>query len=100
MFEINHTAIRDFCERWQIIEFALFGSVLRDDFTPESDIDVLVTFASHTRYGFRQLIAMQDELEILFGRKIDLIDKQSVTESANYIRHRMILSSAEVIYAA
>jgi predicted nucleotidyltransferase len=91
--------IAAFCRRWRIVEFALFGSILRPDFDEESDIDVLVTFAPDARYGFRQLTIMQDELEALFGRPVDLLDKQAVQESPNYIRRHAILHAAEVVYA-
>lgn len=93
-------AIRAFCEKWQIVEFALFGSVLRDDFTDQSDIDVLVQFAEGTHNTLFDLVTMGDELEALFGRKVDLVDRQAVENSRNYLRRRIILDSAEVIYAA
>ena len=91
--------IADFCQRWGITEVALFGSVLRSDFGTDSDVDVLVTFAPHVRYGFKQLIAMEKELETIFGREVDLLDKQAVEQSPNYIRRRTILESSEVVYA-
>ena len=64
----------DFCQRWKIIEFALFGSVLSDDFRSDSDVDVLVTFMPDTRYSLFDLVHMQDELEQVFGRKVDLVE--------------------------
>ena len=91
--------IDDFCQRWNVIEFALFGSVLRDDFDEQSDVDVLVTFAPGVVYTFRLLTAMQDELEVILGRPVDLLDKEAVQQSPNYIRRRAILHSAEVVYA-
>lgn len=91
--------IDDFCLRWNVVEFALFGSVLREDFSANSDIDVLVTFAPGVVYTFRQLTAMQNELEVIFGRPVDLLDKEAVQLSPNYIRRRTILNSAKVVYA-
>jgi predicted nucleotidyltransferase len=91
--------LADFCRRHNIIEFAIFGSALRADFGPDSDIDVLVTFAPGVVYSLSRYVAMQDELEQLFGRSVDLIDKQAVEESPNYIRKGAILESAEVVYA-
>lgn len=88
-----------FCRRWHIKELALFGSVLGDQFTEESDIDVLVTFAPGVAYSFRHFIAMQDELEDIFGRPVDLVERSAVEQSANYIRRRSILDSIEPIYA-
>jgi predicted nucleotidyltransferase len=78
----------------------LFGSALRDDFRPESDIDVLVTFAPETSYGLFDLVDMEDELEGIFGRAVDLVEKKSVEQSENYIRRKHILDSLEVIYVA
>ena len=92
-------AIRRFCQHWQVTELALFGSVLRDDFRPDSDIDVLVQFRDDVEYSLRDLIQMGDELEALFGRPVDLIDRQAIEESLNYIRREIILNSRQVIYA-
>ncbi len=96
---IPQAKIAEFCLRWGITEVAFFGSVLRDDFGKDSDVDVLVTFAPDVRYGFKQLTAMQDELEAILGREVDLLDKQAVEQSPNYIRRRAILESSEVVYA-
>jgi uncharacterized protein len=92
--------IAAFCQRLKITEFALFGSVLRDDFRPDSDIDVLVTFAPETTQSPSDLIAMQEEIEAIFGRKVDLIDRIGVEHSRNYIRRREILNSATTVYVA
>ena len=92
--------IAAFCQRWNIIELALFGSVLRDDFRPDSDVDVLVTYAPGAKQTFRGLMAMEDELSALFERPVDLIDRQSVLASPNYIRRKEILRTAQVIYEA
>ena len=91
-----------FCEKWQIIELALFGSVLSDNFCPDgedpSDIDLLYTNASETRYGF-QFFDMQEELEKLLNRKVDLVSKRGIETSRNYLRRKSILESTQVIYA-
>ncbi len=92
--------IVDFCRRWKITEFALFGSVLREDFSPESDVDVLVSFAPDARWSLLDHVEMQDELKIIFGRNVDLISKRGIERSRNPIRRKEILESAEVIYAA
>ncbi|HMM28797.1 MAG: nucleotidyltransferase family protein [Chloroflexota bacterium] len=97
---VSSAQIAAFCQRWNVIEFALFGSVLRDDFTPESDVDVLLSFAPGTVYKFKDLAAMEVELSTIFGRRVDVVDKDAVHASPNYLRRRAILSSAEVIYAA
>jgi predicted nucleotidyltransferase len=91
--------IADFCHRWQIVELALFGSVLRDDFRPDSDVDVLVTFAPDARWGLFDLVHMQDELKAIFEREVDLVSRRGIEASRNYIRRKAILDSTEVIYA-
>ncbi len=90
--------IIDFCQRWKITEFALFGSALRHDFHPNSDIDVLVTFAPSATWSLLDHVQMQDELEIIFGRKVDLLTRRGVEHSRNYLRRQAILDSAQVIY--
>ncbi len=90
----------DFCQRWKIIELALFGSVLGDNFRSDSDVDVLVTFMPDTRYSLFDLVHMQDELEQVFGRKVDLVERKSVEHSENYIRRKHILNSVESVYVA
>ena len=93
-------AIRAFCARWGVSEFSLFGSIVRADFTPTTDIDVLVQFRDGIRYTLFDLARMGDELEAIFGRTVDLLDRRAVETSPNYIRRDQILQSAEVIYAA
>jgi len=68
--EIPREGIADFCRRWQVVEFALLGSVLREDFRPDSDIDVLVAFDAEIHWGFTQLAQMRQELERLWDRKV------------------------------
>ena len=90
--------IADFCRRWKVKEFALFGSVLRDDFNPDSDIDVLVMFAPEADWSLFDHVTMQDELKAIFGRTVDLVSRRGIERSQNYIRRKAILSSAEVIH--
>ncbi|MFN5856558.1 MAG: nucleotidyltransferase family protein [Pseudanabaenaceae cyanobacterium] len=90
--------IREFCQRWQIVEFALFGSVLRDDFHPDSDIDCLVVFAPNSQNSLLDLVTMEWQLEDIFHRKVDLVTKQAVIDSPNWIRRKAILNTAQVIY--
>jgi uncharacterized protein len=97
---LDHARIADFCRRWQITEFALFGSVLRDDFRPDSDVDVLVTFAPDAQHRLVDLLDMEDELKQLFGRPVDLVERVLVEKSENYLRRKHILNSAESIYVA
>jgi predicted nucleotidyltransferase len=97
--EIPIEQIQDFCDRWQIIEFALFGSVLRDDFRPDSDIDLLVTFAPEAKRGLSETLQMKDELQTIFGRNVDFIVKAAIERSENWLRRKNILESPQVIYA-
>ena len=99
-FNISTDQISTFCQKWQIKEMCLFGSVLRDDFTSDSDIDVLVSFASEVRCSLFDLVRMENELKDLWGRQVDLISRRGVESSRNYLRRDAILSSANVIYAA
>ncbi len=97
---IPEESLRDFCRRWKIVELALFGSVLRDDFGPDSDIDILVRFAPDAGTTLFDMVRMEDELSAMFGRKVDLISRRGIEASRNTIRRQAILESAEVIYAA
>ncbi len=92
--------IAAFCRRWSIAELAIFGSALRDDFRPDSDIDLLVTFSPDARPSLMDLGRAEEELSRLIGRPVDLVDRRGVERSANWIRRHSILSTAQVIYAA
>jgi predicted nucleotidyltransferase len=98
--ELSREAIADFCRRWRIRELAIFGSALREDFRPDSDVDVLVTFEPEVRWEFQQWLEMTRELEALFGRRVDLVERRMVEQSINYIRRKHILSHLEPIYVA
>lgn len=98
--EMPSDRIAAFCKRWQILELALFGSVLRDDFGPESDVDVLARFDPRARHTLLDIVEIQDELSSMLGHKADLVERAAVEQSQNYIRREAILRSAETIYAA
>ena len=97
---LDQEKIAEFCQRWKIIEFALFGSVLRDDFRPDSDVDVLATFASDADWSLFDHVDMQEELSDLLGRKVDLVSRRAIERSDNWIRRKAILNTAEQIYVA
>jgi hypothetical protein len=97
---LDHEKIGEFCRKWKITEFALFGSVLRDDFRPDSDVDVLVTFAEDAHWGLFDMVRMERELAAIIGRQVDLVDRKEVEASPNYIRRRHILKSMEPIHVA
>ncbi|MBI2422070.1 MAG: nucleotidyltransferase family protein [Candidatus Hydrogenedentes bacterium] len=94
---LDRIAIKDFCSRWDITEFALFGSILRSDFGPDSDIDVLVTLSPLAQWDLFDWIEMRSQLETLLGRQIDLVEKSSIR---NPYRREGILAHCETIYAA
>ena len=98
--ELPMQAIEAFCKRWAIREFALFGSVLRDDFRPDSDIDVMVTFDPSARWGLLAIARMQRELAEIMGRPVDLVERAGVEQARNTSRGQRILQSARVVYAA
>ena len=89
--------VEDFCRRWKIKEFALFGSVLRDYFRPDSDLDVLVVFEPDGGITFNNRVEMLDELAEIFGREVDLVEKDTIR---NPFRRHEILTTREVVYAA
>jgi len=93
-------ALEAFCRRWRIQELSIFGSALRADFGPESDVDVLVVFEPGARWTFQDWLQMIQELEAIFGRKVDLVERRLVEQSKNYIRRKHILSHLERIYVA
>jgi predicted nucleotidyltransferase len=98
--ELDMPRIEEFCKKWQIVEFSLFGSVLTDEFRPDSDVDVMVKFAPEARVGLFEFIDVEEELEGIIGRKIDLITRPSVERSENYLMRRSILSGTRTFYAA
>ena len=94
---IDQAGIAAFCRKWKIREFSFFGSVLRDDFRPENDIDVLVSLEPDTPWSLWEWIDMKEELADLFGRDVDLLEKDGLR---NPFRRHAILTSKQVIYAA
>jgi predicted nucleotidyltransferase len=96
-FRIPRKRIAAFCQQWGITEFSLFGSVLRDDFRPDSDIDVLVSIDPKARIGLLDIAQMSIELETMFKRPVDLVEKEGLR---NPYRRREILRTAQVVYAA
>jgi len=97
---IDIEKIREFCRKWSITELAVFGSVLRDDFRADSDVDFLATFAPESRWNLLHHVHMQDELASIVGRRVDLVSRRGVEMSANPWRRKEILSSAESVYVA
>jgi hypothetical protein len=97
---LDHEKIADFCRRWKITELAFFGSVLREDFGPESDVDVLVSFAPEADWSLFDHMEMEEELSALLGRNVDLVSRRAIERSRNWLRRKAILESAEPLYVA
>lgn len=96
--EIEKERIADFCRKWKIRELSFFGSVLRDDFGPESDVDVLASYMEEAQWSLLDHYYMQEELAEIFGRKVDLLTRRAVEQSRNWIRRKAILEGAETVY--
>jgi predicted nucleotidyltransferase len=86
--------VEELCRRWNIVELAVFGSLLRDDFGPESDIDLLIDFSPEAHIGLFGLSRLQQELEDLLGRRVDVVTRSGIERSRNAIRRDAILSAA------
>jgi len=89
---VPEETIRDFCKKWHIRSFQFFGSIVRDDFRPDSDIDVMVVYEDGFGNSFTDICTMQEELEANFGRKVDLADRRTVEQGENYIRRNGMLT--------
>jgi len=92
--DIPKEQLRDFCRKWKVTEFALFGSVTREDFRPESDVDVLVRFTPGAPWSLFDWVTMERELAEIFGRPVDLVERAAVEKSTNRFRKRSILGAA------
>jgi len=95
--DLPEEIIAAFCRQWKVVELALFGSVLRDDFGPDSDIDVLITFTADCGWSLWDLFDIREELHEMFGREIDLVEKDALRNS---FRRHEILRNYKVVYAA
>ncbi len=91
--------IAEFCKRWKIGELALFGPVLHEGFRPDSDVDFLVSFTSDADWGLLDHMRMQQELESILHRKVDLVSKRAIERSRNQVRRKEILGTAETLFS-
>jgi len=94
---IPREQIAAFCQRWKIKELSIFGSALREDFRPDSDVDMLVVFEENAPWSLFDLLRAEQELEEILGRKVDLVERKAVR---NPFRRHHILTHREVIYAS
>jgi len=92
---ISSERLETLCHKWRVRELSLFGSVLREDFRPASDVDVLVSFDDEAPWSLLDIIAMRDELADLFGRRVDLIEREALR---NPFRRKHILQTKQSIY--
>jgi len=92
---VSYSDIKNVCQRWKIEEMALFGSVLRDDFDEESDVDILVVFQPRHGWSLFDLMDLQLELETLFDRSVDILQKK---ELINPHRRQEILKTYQLVY--
>jgi predicted nucleotidyltransferase len=98
--EIDEEKLRDFCRRWQLTQLSLFGSVVTRNFGPNSDVDVMVQFAAGAPWSLTSWLQMQRELETLFQRHVDLVERDAIEKSDNRFRKRGILSSVVTLDVA
>jgi predicted nucleotidyltransferase len=94
--DLDSEAIREFCRKWKIKELSVFGSILRDDFGPLSDIDFLVEFERSAAWGFEERMDLEEELERIVGRPVDVSTKSGL----KWVIRERVLRSARVIHAA
>ena len=97
---IPSAQIDSFCRRWQVVELSLFGSAVREDFGPDSDVDLLVQFHPEARHTLIDMARMEHELGRIFNRDVDLVERSAVEQSRNHIRRKAVLQSAKAIHAA
>lgn len=95
LMEVDREKVKEFCQRWKIAELSLFGSALREDFTPDSDVDVLVSFEPDIPWSLYDWMDMIEELQEIFQRKVDLVEKSGLR---NPFRRNEILARRRVLY--
>jgi predicted nucleotidyltransferase len=97
---ISRERLEEFCSRWKIVELRVFGSALREDFRVDSDLDLLVRFASNADWSLLDHVAMEEELSGIVGREVDLVSQRAIERSSNWIRRKAILESAEPYFVS
>ena len=95
--DFNKKLLESICQKWNIVELAVFGSAIRSDFNENSDVDVLVKFEKTSEISLLDIVEIKSELEHLFKREVDILELQAVK---NPFRRKNILSNIEVLYAA
>ena len=98
VFTIPEHEIAEFCRKWKIRQLGVFGSALRDDFRPDSDLDLVAAFAPDADWGLLDHIQMQAELQHLFNRKVDFISRRALEQSQNWLLRDEILRTARTLF--
>jgi uncharacterized protein len=98
--ELPRESLAAFCRKWKIQELAIFGSALRGELTPQSDVDFLYVFAPDASWSLLDLPDMECELGAIVGRKVDLVSRRAIERSKNWVLREHVLSSARTLYAA
>ena len=98
--QVDSEKLKQFCQSNLIAELAVFGSILRDDFSSNSDVDVLITYLPDAPRGLLEKVQLKDKFENRFRRPVELISKTSIENSYNWIKRSSILNSCEVLYRA
>ncbi len=97
--DLRSEAFQEFCRKWKVTELSVFGSILREDFRPDSDVDFLADFDEDADCDLFDHMDMEDELAGIVGRSVDLLTKYSVETSQNRFYKKQILSTAELVVA-
>jgi len=97
-FELPYELLADYCRRWRITKLEVFGSILRDDFGPDSDVDFLATFDPAARWTLFDMVDAEEELAEIVGRPVDLVGRRAIEKSQNWMRKRMILENVRTVY--
>ena len=92
--------LADFCRKWKIAELCVFGSALREDFRPDSDLDLLVSFAPDAAWSLLDHVAMEEEISGALGRPVELVSRRAIERSSNWIRRKAILDNAEPYFVS
>ncbi len=98
--QVPDDALDVLCRKWKIRRLEIFGSALRGALGPDSDVDLLAEFDPDEKWSLMDMVGAEEEFALLFGRRVDLVDKKNLERSDNWIRRNAILDSAEVIFNA
>jgi predicted nucleotidyltransferase len=98
--DLSSGAIRDFCKKWKVRQLSVFGSFLREDFKPDSDLDFLADFEEDADWDLSDVAEMREELGAIVGREVDLMSRFALNSSRNWLFRKIVLSSLETVYAS